>query len=378
MDFRNKKILIARHGPFELNIKAYNCQEIGLAKELSKRGAYVDIVLYSHKNFIDEDTFKEYNIRIIYKKYIKIFYTGINIWLLNKKIKKSYDYIVSSEYNQLMTFLLATPSNNIIMYNGPYYNTFRIKIFQKVYDYICINRINKNIKYKFVKSVLAKEFLEKKGFTNISVLGVGFDPTNYLTKDEEIILDENVEKKIEEFKKFIVISYIGSLDERKNFGFTINLIKNLIKSDDNFRFIIVGKGNDDYVKSKKILLSKDENKRILFIDELSNQNTKKIYNNSDFFILPSKLEIFGMVLLEAMYCKCFVISSYNGGSSTLIKNDYNGKIIENFDINEWTEYINSKKNKKMREEICENAHNTIKNYFLWNNIVDKIEREVFK
>lgn len=377
MNFKNKKILIARHGPFELNIKAYNCQEVGLAKELSKRGALVDIMIYSHKDYVDEESYKDYNIKIIYKRYVKIFYTGINFWLLKTKNRKKYDYIISSEYNQLMTFLLAKKENNVIMYNGPYYNTFRVKFFQRLYDFICVNRINKNIKFKFVKSNLAKEFLEDKGFSNIRVLGVGFDPTNFEKKYDDIVLDDYIEDRLLKFKNHTVISYIGSLDERKNFGFLIKLIKSLLITNKNYRFIIVGKGNENYVNERISELSEQEKENILFISKLSNTQTYKIYKNTNFFILPSKLEIFGMVLLEAMYCRCFTVASYNGGSSTLIKKDYNGMIIENFDVEEWVKYINEKNNPKIIEEIGNNAFQTINNNFLWNNIVDKIEGELF-
>ena len=53
-----------------------------------------------------------------------------------------------------------------------------------------------------------------------------------------------------------------------------------------------------------------------------------VYNLADFFLLPTKYEIFGMVLLEAMYYKTVVLTTDNGGSSTLIDNGRNGYILQ--------------------------------------------------
>ena len=43
------KILIVRMWPDTLNIKNYNCQELGLAKALVRKGNTCDIVLYTDK-----------------------------------------------------------------------------------------------------------------------------------------------------------------------------------------------------------------------------------------------------------------------------------------------------------------------------------------
>lgn len=69
-------------------------------------------------------------------------------------------------------------------------------------------------------------------------------------------------------------------------------------------------------------------------EELSN-----IYKISDIFLLPTEYEIFGMVLLEAMYFGLPVITTYNGGSSTIIENGKNGFICSKLDKAEWKEIV---------------------------------------
>lgn len=52
------KILIVRMWPDELDIKNYNCQEIGLAKALVEKGNVCDIVLYTSKKESYEEEIK--------------------------------------------------------------------------------------------------------------------------------------------------------------------------------------------------------------------------------------------------------------------------------------------------------------------------------
>ena len=56
-------------------------------------------------------------------------------------------------------------------------------------------------------------------------------------------------------------------------------------------------------------------------------------------VFPSNYEIFGMVLLEAMYFDLPVMSSLNGGSDTLITDNIDGIIVNGFDSSVWASKI---------------------------------------
>ena len=64
-----------------------------------------------------------------------------------------------------------------------------------------------------------------------------------------------------------------------------------------------------------------------------------VYGLADIFLLPTEYEIFGMVLLEAMYYHSVVLTTLNGGSSTLIDNGKNGFVLTLNNANDWADCI---------------------------------------
>ena len=96
-----------------------------------------------------------------------------------------------------------------------------------------------------------------------------------------------------------------------------------------------------------------------------------VYQQCDAFLLPTRYEIFGMVLLEAMYYGLPVFTTYNGGSSTLMT-DENGVVIENLDSQIWCDKIvEVLENEKRCRLIGNAAHKTIEEQYTWDALADK-------
>lgn len=78
--------------------------------------------------------------------------------------------------------------------------------------------------------------------------------------------------------------------------------------------------------------------RVIYKESLEQKYMPTVYQLCDAFSLPTRYEIFGMVLLEAMYYGLPTFTTYNGGFSTLM-NQENGVIINSMDVNEWSKKI---------------------------------------
>ena len=88
---------------------------------------------------------------------------------------------------------------------------------------------------------------------------------------------------------------------------------------------------------------------------------------ADIFLLPTEYEIFGMVLLEAMYYKTIVLTTDNGGANTLITDKKNGFIMKELNSCLWAERIEKlAKDTGRIQNIKDDAHSTIKEGFTWD------------
>ncbi|NFO11339.1 glycosyltransferase family 4 protein [Clostridium botulinum] len=364
-----KKILYVRNGPYKVNPNLYNLQEIGFCKALCKQGYDCDIVYYSDINedekiYINTSNGKE--IKLLWRKGYKILRTGIYPSLLKKEFVNKYDLVITTEYSQIMSLLWTRYNPKVVLYNGPYYNMFKIPFTEKIYDLLFTKKLNKSLDKVFTKSDLAKEYLKEKGFENVKTLGVGLDTDVF---DKVNNPSEKVIKLKEFMKKNKSILYVGSLIERKNFRFTLQVFEKVNKENSELKLVVIGNGKKSYVEKSLKLINENARKNIIFINKIDNKFLKYIYPEAEVFMLPSKLEIFGMVLLEAMYFGVPVVTSLNGGSGTLIENKVNGVIIDKFNIDMWAkEILNICLNKNYSESLRINSKNTIKNNFSWGKI----------
>jgi glycosyltransferase involved in cell wall biosynthesis len=188
-------------------------------------------------------------------------------------------------------------------------------------------KLNKQIKHKFVKSVLAYDFMQKKGYTGLMNVGVALDTSRF----ENVEIMPETQELINFMTENRCLLYVGSLIRRKNYPFLMEVYKKALNKRPDLKLVIVGKSkvsavekmfgkkDADYAEKYDKLLTETEKAGIYHLERLDNPQLKYIYPLAKAFLLPSVLEIFGMVLLEAMYFGAPVVCSRNGGSLTLIE-----------------------------------------------------------
>lgn len=365
------KILIIRSNADKVNINSYNLQEIGLARALVRKGHKCDIVYYTDKRemecqYIYED---KKRITIYWCPAIKVFNNGVYTKILNKSFLENYDVIQTSEYNQIMIYLLNRFSKKpTVLYHGPY-KDLKIKFLNKLYDTLFLNSIVKNTKQVISKSVLSEKYLLEKGFSNITTIGVGLDTSRF----EQNYKERDIYKELNISKNDRILLYIGRLEERRNIKFLLEIIKSISSKEKNIKLLIIGNGSEsdkkdyfDYAEELGIM------NRLIYKEKMNQSDLKQVYEISDIFLLPTKYEIFGMVLLESMYFGLPVITSKNGGSLTLIENYENGIVIDDFNLETWTEnIIRLLIDESLKNKIGNNAHKTIKEKFTWDALSDR-------
>jgi glycosyltransferase involved in cell wall biosynthesis len=127
-------------------------------------------------------------------------------------------------------------------------------------------------------------------------------------------------------------------------------------------FIIVGR---DQVISRllKKMSGESVSGRLTHIEHVPNEDMKYIYAGVDIFVMPSLIEAFGVVYLEAMACGIPVIGTTNGGANELISHEHNGLLVEPGDaVGLAREILRLLTNKKLRNTLVENAKSTVLGY----------------
>ena len=369
------KVLIVRPSPNKMNVNTYNLQEIGLAKALVRKGCVCDVMYYcgNEKDHIEKIVFDENkSLNILWLHGKGILREGIYPSL--KKYVPNYDIVQVGGYVGLTScWLNRKYPEKIVNYQGPYYYKANQGDIKKaaVFDRLLLPLQKKKNMVVATKSILATNYIKDKGIENVTTIGVGLDLDNLL-RDSESIEENEFIKEIKEIKNSTLFLYIGVLEERRNILFLLEVFQKVSKQIENSKLIIIGKGKQNYVamcKEKLIELGLEND--VIYREKLEQKYMPAIYQASDAFLLPTRYEIFGMVLLEAMYYGLPVFTTYNGGSSTLINNE-NGIIIENTDCNEWSEKIvKVLSDKKECDAIGEKAHITVEKNYTWDALANK-------
>ena len=375
-----KNILLVRATPNDLDINAYNVQQVGIGKSLVNKGYNYDFITFKKNAPRKETVFYEKDgcrAKCIELPRIRVLRWGINTDICKKEFLDKYDLIICQEYYQIETYLISRKSNRVAMYTGPYYNMFLPKWFSPIYDLLFTKRINSQIKHKFVKSVLANAFMEEKGYTGLTNVGVALDTSRFVDAD---ILPETREL-IDFMKTNKCLLYVGSLIERKNYPFLLETYKKMLQRDSEIKLVLIGKSkvsgvekffgkkDSEYAAKYDEKLTKKEKAGIYHLERLANPQLRYIYPLAKAFLLPSVLEIFGMVLLEAMYFGAPVVSSRNGGSLTLMADGKCGQIVDEFDIEKWCDAISKYlDDPQYAKDVVEAAMKKVKEEYTWDAI----------
>lgn len=371
---KNMKILIIRNYPSYMDVEknTYNIQEVGLAKALVRKGNICDIVFWTDKEE------KEVSLPVDNVGEVTVFYRHGKTALKNTvytgcdNLFAQYDVLQTAEYNQMQSWILAQKyPNKHIIYHGPYYASFnkRYNLMCSVFDKLFLKRYL-NLGTNFItKSRLAQDFLESKGVkdSNVKTIGVGID-TQMLSSgktdcNEPLFLTMNKDKKIK-------ILYIGRFEERRNIPFILEIFSEIVKRNVNATLYMIGTGDKEYIdKCWSYAANLGIQDDIVYQERMEQKYLSGVYRLADFFLLPTEYEIFGMVLLEAMYYKTVVLTTNNGGSSTLIENGKNGYIFENKKASEWAKIVSETPMEEINA-MKNAAHDTIDNHYTWDALAD--------
>ncbi|MGL6107380.1 glycosyltransferase family 4 protein [Romboutsia sp.] len=250
-------------------------------------------------------------------------------------------------------FFEGAPGKNWIMY----YN-FE-KFLAKYTD--CIITINEE-DYNS-----AKEKLRIKDVEHVHGVGIDLDKFTPQTSEKKMSLRKKYGYNEDDF----IVIYVGELSNRKNQNMAIDGINNLKHRIPNIKLLLVGTGNlkNDYEEKVNKLAIQNHIQFLGYRKDISN-----LMALSDICISTSRQEGLPVNIMEAMATELPLVVTNCRGNRDLVKNDYNGYVIDIDNVDELSLSINNIfESNEIIELFSTNNKLTIKRYSIEN-----IEKEMNK
>lgn len=206
------------------------------------------------------------------------------------------------------------------------------------------------LKYLIKKFFINKAdlYLTTGNETNKFLVHYGADPSRcYIypfgsLKNSEIqCIDYSIENKIVQKKTYRdrkkIILFVGQFIYRKGIDILLNADR-IINNDMVDIYIIGGVPTREYID----MVEEYKLKNVFFINFKTKQQLLEFYKISDVFVLPTREDIWGLSIIEAMSFGLPIITTYNCvAGKELINNGYNGFLVKSDDYEELATAINN-------------------------------------
>lgn len=362
---RKKHLLIVRSSLTSMNLSSYNVQELGLAKELQKRGYKVSVIMGAGEESVSETEF----CTVYFLKYRRV-QQAIGYFIhLNKTLKEiNPDLIQIHEIGMVMSAYVAWWAKRhvvpCVLIQGPYDETRKpfLRRLEQCFNATIGRYILHTVGSVGCKTPAAAEYLKKYGLRKgAEITPVGLDDSNFSFKDGELS-DWRERNGIGSERK--VLLYVGSVEvKRRHVDLLVGIMSFL---PEEYLLVIVGDGS-----SRAELQSSTVSERVFWTGALPQSKLPDIYKCADLFLLASDFEIYGMVVLEALYWGVAVLSTPTGGACSIIEDGLTGYLIDSFDEKEWARKVVSIFGEPEKlHYISESGQRHVRNHLLWKQTAD--------
>lgn len=367
------KIAILRTDGSDVDQRQYNSQEIGLARGLANQGHAVDIITAS-------DCFETAPIEVIaegpnnriaiirtgYRR-IPVLQYGVLTGLRRLLRAGQYDLVHVSEENNPATTMVAFHCRQLdipyVIYHGMYvvpsgrartwYDAFHSRILAPA--------IRRNARVFLAKTTMARDFLQSRGVSEVEVLPVGLDTTRFETMAESTPDNSMLSGLRPRYSRILL--YVGRLERRRN---PLLLLDIAAAMRDDTALILVGDGPMRDAVSARIDELDLEN--VVMTGPLGQEELPAVYRQSNAFLLASDYEIYGMVLLEALYFGVPCVTTKTAGGVDIIGANHAGTVVDGYCLEEWVEAIHRASRIGEEKNIQKRLRKLVDSEFSWNHI----------
>ena len=188
---------------------------------------------------------------------------------------------------------------------------------------------NGNCKKFIAVSNLTKDIFLQEYTINpdkVAVINPGVDLSDYAQHNKDSVRND-IRRELGINIADPVIIFASMNFEIKGLDDILFSLAKLKAQNHKFKLIVAGKGN--IKKYTKMAQEAQIISDVIFTGPVNKENLIRMYLASDLYIMLSKFDTFGMVVLEAMAAGLPVIISSNVGAKDIVREDENGFIVSN-------------------------------------------------
>ena len=238
-------------------------------------------------------------------------------------------------------------------------------------------RLNKKINNEILKSfykgnafvamtqTIYDEFLK----LNISKNKISIIPNGINIKDFKKNNKYNLRTKYNLKKNDFIYICVSRNHPKKGITYLVEAFNKF--NGDNFKLILYGKDINKIDTKNKNIIKFDEkdisNQSQGYKEIMQSKVINDLYNLSDVFVLPTLIESFGIVLLEAMASQIPIISTNTPGVRDVLDNGKYGILVKPNSANElYLQMINIYKNENLRIKMVKETNKIINSFDIEN------------
>lgn len=291
---------------------------------------------------------------------------SINKFLFENKIDVIHSHL---EYSDLLTYVLQKRNNKNLKWvctiHGPWFSLF--------YNESKISSFTRIIFGRFLKEAFKKA--DEVTFVSKYLYDKAEESLGEVVNEKGVVIHNGVD--ISSFKD------VGSVKLKEGFNILFPggpklkkggdiLIKAIHKLDDkiNDLNIYIALDVPEGHLIRKLVHEYDLESKVDFLGFLKAGEYKALLNSADILAMPSRMEPFGMVYLEAMALGVPIIASNVGGAPEIIKNLKNGILTSPEPEKVANAILELYNNAPLRKEMSKNNLKDI-HKFEWDKIADE-------
>ncbi|MBI2251210.1 MAG: glycosyltransferase family 4 protein [Armatimonadetes bacterium] len=238
---------------------------------------------------------------------------------------------------------------------------------------------------KFYRKSLGKMLMQADLVISISkyeedlIRSWGYLPSKIIRISPGVDLDEFVKADYNIYKNLgidgEIILFVGRLDYMKGGDLLIKAFSLIHKDYPNWKIVLAGSDFGEKIKLEKLIKDLNLNDKIYFLGALKRHDLISAYKGAKIFVLPSRYEAFGIVLIEAMAAKIPVIATRYSAIPDIVMENQTGLLFNLEDFNDLALKLKELiKNEKLKNNLIKNAYNLVTENYTWENCINKFKK----